>query len=181
MLTFYIVFSLALHVVTFLLFIYVYRKYIQPIHQEEKSYETVQEIEGLFQSYLQELKDENEKFLNNIQHVGNDENDNGKVPVPSPSSPNELPDHQEAVERKEESRHVFVKEDHGQTEDQTIVQEQSYIPESLVIDDEIEPPKLHTRVVQLYEQGYSVEEIARKLNIGKTEIELFIKFHRNNK
>ncbi|WP_396652991.1 DUF6115 domain-containing protein [Metabacillus arenae] len=36
---------------------------------------------------------------------------------------------------------------------------------------------LTKQTIHLYEKGYSVEEIAKKLNKGKTEIELIIKFH----
>ncbi|WP_077621943.1 DUF6115 domain-containing protein [Sediminibacillus massiliensis] len=35
-------------------------------------------------------------------------------------------------------------------------------------------------VISLYEQGHSLEEIARKINRGKTEVELLLKFYRKN-
>ena len=42
--------------------------------------------------------------------------------------------------------------------------------------DEIEV-SLQSRILKLYGEGIPVEEIARKLGCGKTEVELIIKFH----
>lgn len=39
---------------------------------------------------------------------------------------------------------------------------------------------LLNEVYLLQQQGFSVEDIAKKLNKGKTEIELLLKFHHQN-
>ncbi|WP_042144783.1 hypothetical protein [Paucisalibacillus sp. EB02] len=44
------------------------------------------------------------------------------------------------------------------------------------VHDEIEV-SLPSRILKLHGEGSSVEEIARKLGCGKTEVELIIKFH----
>lgn len=48
-----------------------------------------------------------------------------------------------------------------------------------VIDEPINEalPTFESEVVKLYKNGFSIEEIARKTQKGKTEIELLIKFH----
>lgn len=40
---------------------------------------------------------------------------------------------------------------------------------------------LEANVLYLHSQGYTIEEIARKLHKGKTEVNLIVKFHNGNK
>lgn len=51
-----------------------------------------------------------------------------------------------------------------------------YIPEDAEVEDDSET-SLQAKILQLYDQGITVEDIARQLNCGKTEAELVIKLH----
>lgn len=37
-------------------------------------------------------------------------------------------------------------------------------------------PSLHAQILRMYDEGFSYEEIAKKLDCGKTEVELIVKF-----
>ncbi|CDQ19718.1 DUF6115 domain-containing protein [Halobacillus karajensis] len=54
----------------------------------------------------------------------------------------------------------------------------SYAPPEPDIVENYEP-SLHAKVFDMKEKGCSIEEIARKLHKGKTEIELLYKFYKN--
>ncbi|MBP1949152.1 DUF6115 domain-containing protein [Virgibacillus litoralis] len=51
-----------------------------------------------------------------------------------------------------------------------------YIPESAKVVDDSET-SLQAKILQLHDQGLKAENIARRLNCGKTEAELIIKLH----
>jgi len=95
-------------------------------------------------------------------------------------------------ELREENKQL--KEELKENTDLTQVKEaeSSHIPfnnPAEQIDDNIETnvenedfleTSMEAQVLQLHQQKYSANEIARKLNCGKTEVELIIKFHKKN-
>ncbi|SEQ57468.1 hypothetical protein SAMN05216232_2737 [Virgibacillus subterraneus] len=90
-------------------------------------------------------------------------------------------------EIKEENR--FLEEEIGKTNSETVAPSSiefeaeqkeenvpEYIPESAKVVDDSET-SMQAKILQLYDQGLKVEDIARRLNCGKTEAELIIKLH----
>ncbi len=63
----------------------------------------------------------------------------------------------------------------GQKEEQK-EEVSEYIPEDAEVEDDSET-SLQAKILQLYDRGVTVEDIARQLNCGKTEAELVIKLH----
>ncbi|WP_079529870.1 DUF6115 domain-containing protein [Halobacillus hunanensis] len=64
--------------------------------------------------------------------------------------------------------------DHTETAgDQT---NEVYSPPLPVQEEDEYVPSLQSQVMAMYNNGVNIEEIARKLNIGKTEAELLVKF-----
>ncbi|KEF39904.1 hypothetical protein M670_00928 [Schinkia azotoformans MEV2011] len=112
---------------------------------EERQAEIQKEIEDLFQSYLLEMKEENEKLLNLI--------DKSKPPI---------------------NKREKVTQQSYQTQEKPKPKE--YTPPMPSAQDRFEQ-SLNSKVVLLHEQGFKAEEIAQKLNKGKTEIELILKFN----
>ncbi|EKN63910.1 coupling factor for flagellin transcription and translation [Schinkia azotoformans LMG 9581] len=112
---------------------------------EKRQAEIQKEIEDLFQSYLLEMKEENEKLLNLI--------DKSKPPI---------------------NKREKVTQQPYQTQEKPKPKE--YTPPMPSAQDRFEQ-SLNSKVVLLHEQGFKAEEIAQKLNKGKTEIELILKFN----
>ncbi|HHW38907.1 MAG TPA: coupling factor for flagellin transcription and translation [Bacillales bacterium] len=119
---------------------------------EKRQAEIQNEIEDLFQSYLFEMKEENEKLLNLI--------DKSKAPVNKT--------------RKKVTQQLYQTQE-NQTQEKP--KQKEYTPPMPAAPDRFEQ-SLNSKVILLHEQGLKVEEIARKLNKGKTEIELILKFNR---
>lgn len=121
---------------------------------EGRQAEIQKEIEDLFQSYLLEMKEENEKLLRLI----------AKSTKPVNKSP--------VDNRGKATQQIY----------QTQMEKpkpKEYTPPVPTLEDRFEP-SFNSKVILLHEQGLKAEEIAQKLNKGKTEIELILKFNGSN-
>ncbi|MCY7904839.1 Swarming motility protein SwrB [Bacillus inaquosorum] len=151
--------SFTLHGALLYAVIILYTRLAAVKETEKQQKKILEETENTLAAFLLELKEENEKLIENIGPPSSQTEEETKKPDLQHSEKyserdavqeeENLPEHIEglitAVERQEES----VNSDVQSFEDQVIV---------------------------LYEQGYSASQIAQKLKSGKTEIELFLKF-----
>lgn len=65
----------------------------------------------------------------------------------------------------------------GQKFEQEAPEKLQYMPEIVETEDTTET-SLQSQILQLYHQGISPNDIAKKLNCGKTEVDLSIKFYK---
>ncbi|MCT2534550.1 hypothetical protein NC661_15890 [Aquibacillus koreensis] len=177
MIYFLLFMSFLLHIVSFIL-IKTFRDKLKEVDQLETTQkQNVKEMEDLLAVYLLEIKDENEKLVKVLQE-------------------------NEHVQRKEKKRQPIsshVKEDMYTVEDReqkeadntlqnverkTTKRKEEYNDYNPPIDrmeqQDVLEQSTSAKVMSLYEQGNSVEAIAKKLDCGKTEVELLLKFHRKN-
>ncbi|NTU26554.1 Swarming motility protein SwrB [Bacillus tequilensis] len=150
--------SFTLHGVLLYAVMILYTRLAAVKETEKQQKKILEETENTLAAFLLELKEENEKLIDNsdlpssqtdeetqkpvLQHV---EKDSEQDAVQEENLPEHIEGLITAVERQEES----VNSDVQSFEDQ---------------------------VIELYEEGYSASQIAQKLKSGKTEIELFLKF-----
>ncbi|MEN2766421.1 DUF6115 domain-containing protein [Ornithinibacillus xuwenensis] len=106
------------------------------------------ELVNLMESYLEEIKEENRLLQQEVNQV--------RERKPSDQS----------LKNTNHSITPTVEEDE---------QEEFLVPIDEYAQDEIEV-SLQSRIFKLHEEGLSVDEIAKTLNCGKTEVELIIKF-----
>lgn len=165
---------------------------------EKKQERLMREMDDTISVYLAEMKDENDRLINELQ----------RVPKPKAvvlSSPNEQdkkiskqqseqetkqatvenPSKEENIPNFEIEPRVFVPKKTAAT----AYSRQQYASTNTAKQDTIvatldtgskEKQKERTfeeKVVQLSKEGKNVEEIAKQLQKGKTEIELLLKFH----
>jgi hypothetical protein len=144
-----LLFSFLIHIVT----LYVLFR----LHQNQKAVpaETAQkEIEGLLAAYVNEIKEENDNLIHRLgQNNGSEDVEN------RPEKESET----ESLKSKEQ-----METDHEDIQ---------YSPPVSQGEDSFEQ-SLAARALFLEKQGCNHEEIARKLNKGKGEIELLLKFRR---
>ncbi|MCY8308894.1 Swarming motility protein SwrB [Bacillus vallismortis] len=150
--------SFALHGVLLYAVMILYTRLAAVKETEKQQKKILEETENTLAAFLLELKEENEKLIENTDSLPSQADEEAQTPhLQNAKTYSErrvqeeenLPEHIEGliseVERQEES----VNSDVQTFEDQ---------------------------VIDLYEQGYSASQIAQKLKSGKTEIELFLKF-----
>ncbi|WP_423410050.1 hypothetical protein AABM38_08900 [Heyndrickxia sp. MSNUG] len=181
MTTFLLLLSLILNAAAIFAIILLYLRQNRLVEAEKKQGRIIGEIEEVFSSYLLEMKEENEKFIDNIKTT----NIVRKTGIEFDSQPNNSP----YKEQKEElpprigkgvSYHA-AKRAYKQNSDKSTLKEdkaESNLEDTLIIDESSELQQLSfvERVIYLKNKGFSVDEIARDLNKGRTEIELLLKF-----
>ncbi|MBL3647152.1 Swarming motility protein SwrB [Bacillus vallismortis] len=151
--------SFALHGVLLYAVIILYTRLAAVKETEKQQKKILEETENTLAAFLLELKEENEKLIENTD---------------SPSSQAEKETQKSDLQRSEN----YAERDE--------VQEEENLPEhieGLITEVERQEESVNSdvqsfedQVIDLYEQGYSASQIAQKLKSGKTEIELFLKF-----
>lgn len=161
---FLIAISLILHLFTFFWIIILMHK-INVQSSSSNDYEKIKaEIEDILISYTEEMKDENEKLLVQIKKM-KEENEKLKfhqeqasaIPRQTPLFPNNKQEEKEEKEKQYE--HYRPPE----------------IPDQPMEDLFEQSDTL--KILTLAKQGLSAEQIAKKLNLGKGEVELVLKFY----
>lgn len=146
MVSFLLIISFLLHLVA-LGAIYKLFQHIQTSKKQD-----LQEIESLFEAYLQEIKSENSRLQTQLQ---------SQRKLKQEANPENKP----ITEQKDESTEL-MEEDMEQyiaskNEDMLIASKES-------------------KVLQMYDKGMATSDIARKLECGKTEVEIILKMHKKS-
>lgn len=131
---------------------------------EEKQQRMKDDMDDAIGAYLAEMKDENDRLIqemkmikrgsiNNLSPITNKQ-DNAMYP----ESISEIAEEKEAVQKN-------------------FTMPQSYVKKAYQNKQSIEnKPELEEQVMHLYKKGLSISDIAKRVNRGKTEIELLLKF-----
>ena len=135
----------------------IFYKRISTIQQLEVEYkELLKEAEDTISSFVYELKEENEKFLQSIEQKKMENN--------SSSSTSKINFVEEPIDN--EDLHELLN-----ATTQTEVDEKEVYKTNKVTEKT--PYEI---AMELYESGLPMDQIAKKLNLGKTEVELLLKF-----
>ncbi|WP_156911662.1 helix-turn-helix transcriptional regulator [Salibacterium aidingense] len=157
-----LVLSLALHGFTFFLFILVYQQ-LQGVKEERRQlYGMKEDMEELLSGYTEEMKRENQelKMYFNQQESSREYHFDAQGTAVNKNT-------RENEKQKEE--------------------EPAFFPPFSAEENEFPPPETkgkeqlessdQAKVLSLASQGLSRDEIAKELNIGKGEVDLFLKFY----
>ncbi|MFD2704781.1 DUF6115 domain-containing protein [Salibacterium lacus] len=161
-----LVFSLALHALTFFVLVRFY-SHIQNVKDERRQLHGMREdLEEILRQYTEEIKQENQELKDSL-HSSADQNaesaaaHEAPAPVEKDSAPLHVPQKgvEEAVKKAEnhEAEHRFS-------------------PPPAPGEDQMETSN-QAKVLSLSARGYTRDEIAKELGIGKGEVDLFLKFY----
>ena len=129
---------------------------------EDRQERTMKEIEDSFSAYLADMKDENDRLLYELK-------ENSVVPPMKEPAPAQK-EVSSTVNNDLESGFVLSKPLVSKQKVKTSYAQAVSIPEKKV------PVTMKEKVLYYDEEGKSPIEIAKLLQIGKTEVELFLKF-----
>lgn len=149
MTTFLWMISFVLHGISLFLIILLSLKWIKIKETEKEQAELIREMEAMMTTYLMQFKEENERFIKQL--TSSPIRQKKKEAPPSFQDEQVLLPVEQVVDRIELSTTAPKKE-------QSV--------ESLV-----------SEALKLQQQGKTIEEIAKTLKRGKTEMELLLKFH----
>jgi GTPase involved in cell partitioning and DNA repair len=189
--TFALAISFTIHAFL-LLWLIVISAQLHRAKEAEKKYDKFRrEMEELFSSYLLEIKEENEVFISNLASLQTNKLNNSKQKVETNLHSNSkfinkyadygldkidfdddisdlLPDYKNlksenlSKKRQNTKRLDLSFGNLGQTK--------------VITKDELITQSLTAQALLLLQKGYTIEQIAKELNKGQTEIELLLKF-----
>ncbi|WP_168412977.1 hypothetical protein [Bacillus salacetis] len=181
-----------MNIAALLAIVILYTRQNRLLEIEKQQGKTVKEMEDLISSYLLEMKEDNDRFIRQFEAVKEskteDETEHRQEKVEKirqaaakvlqneslPSEPDEDNDlhRSQSYMRLNAVKAYSLKNKNGQASN---VADNS----SELIHSDEDP--LLAQVQSLQEKGYTVEEAARELGRGVTEIELLLKFRQNQK
>lgn len=196
--------SIVLNIIALFSIVILYLRQSRLFEVEKKQQRMIEEMEDVISTYLAEMKEENESFIDRITKVemdkDNKQENRKQEEVVEPFPP--IKDKEEiSFPTKGTKSHAVRAYKKGASQPLANEDIEVLLPsldtiESPITDHEDvlghpeigEPvqgtvPKEKTlleEVLQLQKQGLSLEEIAKKLHKGKTEIELLLKFRQIN-
>jgi hypothetical protein len=200
MITFLLLFCFILIAIAFLLIIVLYQKFSTIKDLEKKQSSIIHEMEQTITVYLMEMKEENEVFLNKLRHYEQNSDSLKDIGKSNPSHTDSekrtgSKDTFEVVEStlsKQDVENLLPKYNvegsiekqvqfHSSTNSTILKQhdEKENSEPTLKVKDDLYVQSLSAQALLLQKQGDTIEQIAKKLGKGKTEIELLLKFRQN--
>jgi hypothetical protein len=162
--TFLFVISFILHLISFFFIILLSLKLAKVKEVETKQAKMMKDMEEAIAAYLLEFKEENEKFIDTLTKTIN------RV---------ELQHKKEEKAEKQAALPTYLP-NIEQIKDQVDISMTHVTHEKISSSNNTEMNKemqsIMQQALQLHRQGKTIEEIARILEKGKTEIELLLKF-----
>lgn len=148
---------------------------------EKSLFHIKQETEDVLYSFIEEWKEENEQFLNKLSNNSNNNKQVQKIPTVSHkessiSTKSVLENRFDFVEKETEIdyKDLLLNENGMNKTFEPVINE-----ETLFTVEENKPVKssnsLLDEIISMRKNGQSINEIAKKLDKGKTEIELMLK------
>jgi hypothetical protein len=177
MTTFLLIISFLLNIISLLAIVILYTRQNRFIDLEKKQGKMIQDMEETISTYLIEMKEENEAFMNNLNEnklvQKNKKQSESKEKSPSPkyeevdSQANKRLNASKAYKKPA----AINEKSEGETDWEPLLAcEQEITQENTLVN----------RVISLQRDGLSIEEIAKRLGKGPTEIELMLKFNQNS-
>lgn len=165
MTTIFLVFLFIIQIISFYFLALLYTKVTKFDDLEKKQRKLMAEMDNSIGAYLSELKDENERLIEQLAvHVQQPTIPQKTVRVSQESATSEevLPITRASIPKMPVNLALKSYKAAGQAIEETEV--------PVEVEDD------RTQVIRLYDAGQSIEEIAKQLGKGRTEIELILKF-----
>jgi hypothetical protein len=179
MTTFLFIISFLLNIISLLAIIILYTRQNRFIDLEKRQGKMLRDMEETISTYLIEMKEENEAFISSLN-----------------KSKNEHSDPKNNTEIQQKSASKYEDEGLGSPANKRLNAYKAYkkpaasvqrnddgegwsplVPDESRVDEE---KSLVNKVITLQQKGLSIEEIAKSMGKGKTEIELLLKFNQKS-
>lgn len=168
--TVFLLFLFILQVIGFYFIVLLYMKVSKFNNLEKKQQKLMAEMDDAIGAYLSELKEENERLISIIEQ--RQENDISKEHVP------ESRHYSESGQPLETKAYSFKPPSYPVKAAMKSYQTTPVLNKDSLAEPKMEEPELDDRTlaIRMNDDGKSVEEIAKRLGKGKTEVELLLKF-----
>lgn len=184
---------ISLQLVSFFFIVILFAKLNKFKDLEQKQEKIAEEMDSALAAYLMEMKEENDRLIKQLSAIPKQEKEakskagfQAKGQTPGQSVPKLVsPTTATSVYKTNIEKQKQIEETELLTPNSNIVelkgrgsQQKEKLGQPFVQQGEIQVELTYEeKVVEMYRAGKSVEEIAKAMDKGKTEIELLIKFH----
>jgi hypothetical protein len=198
MISIFLFISIVLNIIALFSIVILYLRQSRLFEVEKKQQRIIEEMEDVISTYLAEMKEENEIFIDRITKVANNQSNKKKEVSIEPILPG-TEEEKVPFLVKSSKTHAVKAYKIGAIQPLTDEDVEVLLPDFTEAENPIGDPEvakeveetlqqviepkekpLLEEVLQLQEQGLTLEEIAKKLHKGKTEIELLLKFRQIN-
>ncbi|WP_342492877.1 Swarming motility protein SwrB [Bacillus sp. FSL H8-0516] len=145
---------------------------------EQKQRELLEETENTLAAFLMEVKEENDKLSKVAAASPDFSAEELKSDLQTPKQPQPSIESQQSVESEDPvPEHLSALLSEVEVQEEKVnepvpqLETESFLPSKSEIEETFED-----QVKTLYDEGRSLEEIAKEMKTGKTEIELLLKF-----
>ncbi|MBP3038383.1 hypothetical protein J9303_02535 [Bacillaceae bacterium Marseille-Q3522] len=160
--------SIILNIIAFFFISILFVRQNRFLEMEKEQKKLANEFEESMSAYLLQFKEENEEFVKKMRYLHILEKTPDQTPEKNQQSPQHLIIRSAALQAYKQSD-----ANSGLPESETTARSE--------MDDSVPPQSLELplreHVLLLSEKGLSPEDIAKQLQVGRTEIELILKFH----
>lgn len=171
--TFLFLFSFTLIGLAFFFIILLFLKVSRIQEIEKKQAEIIKEIETVITTYVLEMKEENELFLRKLMDVEIRKDTSSHSEPIQPTVPQNTKSFTVNEQKLSDEDLKALLPNYEEAPKVESNQKEEVVPENL---EEKKPQSIIDQIEQLQKQGATLDEIARTLEKGKTEIELLLKF-----
>jgi hypothetical protein len=168
--------SIIINIVSILAIIILYVRQNRLLNVENEQKKMIKEMEEMFSSYLIEMKDENEEFIKKVRIQQN--KNTVTTTILKKVDDNAEQSSYDNIQNIDLPMMTSLKRSQAEKTYQNAIQIKN---QTIQRDDQSNIDVLSTlstdkQIAFLEKEGLSIEQIAQKLNKGKTEIELMLKF-----
>lgn len=148
---------------------------------ERKQQKVIEEMDNSIGAYLLEMKEENDRLLREIQATSKKQQMQPDVLQTQVDSLENVQPEAHSVSFKTEKAVAHIPKTiatnayEKQIEKGQVSFEQNKVS-AILNQNETKPLTFEQKVMQMFEEGQTIEQIAKNTNKGKTEIELLLKF-----
>ena len=206
MTAFLLIVSLILNITALLAIVILFLRQNKLLQVDQQQKKNIKELEELISSYLLEMKDENDRFIKHVKNLNQvkpiaSKNDYNPVSLVEDGLGQERAekfqsqsDSSRNIAKITSNRAVQAYQQYQMPQDNVVSMKKDKPKEQDAIESNsasiahtLERPNKNTvqdllvsQLITMRQKGISVDEMARKLNKGKTEIELLLKFRENH-
>ncbi|MFC3882547.1 hypothetical protein ACFOU2_03230 [Bacillus songklensis] len=186
MLAWILIGSFVLHGLSLLSIVVLYTRLSRLKEMEQKQSAMMKEIEEVVSSYLMEMKEQNDEFIQKFQQIKRSQSPKLKIKKTPEKERSAFED--VSIPTDQDFQHLLraqVQENqseanHGRPliRNNKIQENDHLLLEQINIKD-LTPQQIKKMAISLQKEGLTIEEIAKYLHRGKTEIELLLVFNKN--
>lgn len=180
LITFLLILSITLNMLAFFFIVLLYIRQNRFVHIEKQQRQVTEQMEEVISAFIAEVKEENDQFIAKFQKIEEQQAKANQIEkqkgisyqMPSEKNRGNIP---KALLNKQMVRAYQSTAKTKQQPEEEITENLLDVVEAAEAKEEKEKTLLD-QAVELQKQGKKLEEIAKILNKGKTEIELLLKF-----